>query len=39
VAGMGEKRVAYVVLVGKPKGKDSIGRTDRRWKRSVKMGL
>ena len=37
--GMREKGVAYVVLVGKPEGKDSIGRTDRRWERSIKMGL
>jgi hypothetical protein len=36
---MGEKKGAYMVLVGKPRRKDSIGRPDRRWERSVKMDL
>jgi len=32
VARMGEMRNAYSILVGKPKGKRSLGRTGRRWR-------
>jgi hypothetical protein len=31
VAGMGEKKNAYRILVGKPEGKRSLGRPRRRW--------
>jgi hypothetical protein len=31
VAGMGEKRNAYRILVGKPEGKRPLGRPKRRW--------
>jgi hypothetical protein len=31
VALMGEKRKAYRLLVGKPKGKRPLGRPTRRW--------
>jgi hypothetical protein len=34
---MGEKRNVYTILVGKPKGKRSLGRPRRRWVDSVKM--
>jgi hypothetical protein len=36
---MGEKRNAYRVLVGKPEGKRSLGRTRRRWVENIKMIL
>jgi hypothetical protein len=36
---MGEKRCAYNVLVGKPEGKRSLGRSRRRWKDNIKMDL
>jgi hypothetical protein len=28
---MGEKRIAYIILVGKPEGKRTLGRPIRRW--------
>jgi hypothetical protein len=31
VAGMGEKRNAYRILVGKPEGMRPLGRPRRRW--------
>jgi hypothetical protein len=31
VARMGEKRNAYMILVGKPEGKRPLGRPRRRW--------
>jgi hypothetical protein len=34
---MGEKRVVYRVLVGKPEGKRSLGRPRRRWEDFIKM--
>jgi len=36
---MGERRVVYRVLVGKPKGKKTLGRPRRRWEDNVKMDL
>ena len=39
VARMGESRVVYRVLVGKPEGKRLLWRPRRRWKYSIKMDL
>jgi len=39
VAGMGEKRDVYRVLVGKPQGKRSLGRPRSRWKDNTKMDI
>jgi hypothetical protein len=39
VARMGEGRVAYRVLVGRPEGKRPLGRPRRRWEDSIKMDL
>jgi hypothetical protein len=36
---MGEGRVVYRVLVGKPKEKRPLGRPRRRWEDSIKMDL
>jgi hypothetical protein len=36
---MGEKRNAYRILVGKPEGKRSLGRSRRRWLENIKMDL
>jgi hypothetical protein len=36
---MGEKRKAYIILVGKPEGERPIGRTRRRWVDNIKMDL
>jgi hypothetical protein len=36
---MGEKRNVYRLLVGKPKGKEAIGRPKRRWIDNIKMDL
>jgi hypothetical protein len=38
-AGIGEKRNAYRVLVGKPEGKKPLGRPRRRWLDNVMMEL
>jgi hypothetical protein len=38
VAGMGDSRRVYRVLVGKPKGKRQLGRSRRRWE-NIKMDL
>jgi len=39
VARMGERRVLYRVLVGKAKGKRSLGRPRHRWEDNIKMNL
>jgi hypothetical protein len=39
VAGMGESRGAYRVLVGKPEGRRSFGRPGHRWEDNIKMDL
>jgi hypothetical protein len=36
---MCETRRVYRVLVGKPEGKRSLGRTRRRWEGNIKMDL
>jgi hypothetical protein len=39
VARVGEKRNAYRILVGKPKGRRPLGRSRHRWVYSIKMNL
>ena len=39
VARVGERRGAFRVFVGKPKGKRTLGRPRRRWKDNIKMDL
>jgi hypothetical protein len=39
VARMGETRIAYRLLVGKPEGKRPLGRSRRRWVDKIKMAL
>jgi hypothetical protein len=36
---MGEKRIAYRILVGQPEGKRPLGRPRRRWEDSIRMDL
>jgi len=36
---VGERRVVYRVLVGKPEGKRPLERSRRRWKDNIKMDL
>jgi hypothetical protein len=36
---MGEERIVYKVLVGKPEGKRPLGRTRRRWEDGIRMDL
>jgi hypothetical protein len=36
---MGEDRVVYRVLAGKPEGKRPLGRPRRRWEDNIKMDL
>jgi hypothetical protein len=39
VARLGEGRGVYRVLVGRPEGKRSLGRSRRRWEDNIKMDL
>ena len=39
VARMGEERVVYRALVGKPEGRRPLGRPRRRWAENIRMGL
>ena len=39
VAGMGERRGVYRILVGKSEGKRPLGRPRRRWEDNIKMDL
>jgi hypothetical protein len=39
VAGIGEKRGAYRILVGRPEGRRPLGRPRRRWKENIKIHL
>jgi hypothetical protein len=39
VAGMGEERKLYKVLVGKPEGNRPLGRPRRRWEDVIRMNL
>jgi hypothetical protein len=36
---MGEERIVYKVLVGKPEGKRPLGRPRRRWEYGIRMDL
>ena len=36
---MGEKRVVYRILVGRPEGKRPLGRPRRRWEDNFKMDV
>jgi hypothetical protein len=36
---MGERRVAYKVLVGRPEGKKPLGTPRHRWEDNIKMDL
>jgi hypothetical protein len=35
----GEKRNAYMIMVGKPEGKKPLGRPRRRWVNNIKLDL
>jgi len=39
MARMGEERGVYRVLVGKPEGKNPLGRPKRRWVNNIRMDL
>jgi hypothetical protein len=39
VTQMGEKRNAYMILVGKPEGKRPLGRPRCRWMENIKMDI
>jgi hypothetical protein len=39
VARMGEKRIVYRLLVGKPEGRRPLGRPRRRWVDNIRMNL
>jgi len=39
VARMENRKTVYRVLVGKPEGKETIGRPRRRWDYNIKMDL
>jgi hypothetical protein len=36
---MGEKRLVYMLLIGKPEGKRPLRRPRRKWIENIKMGL
>jgi hypothetical protein len=36
---MGDRRVAYKVLVGKPEGKSPLGRPRRTWNNNTNLGI
>jgi hypothetical protein len=36
---MGEKRITYKILVGKPEGKRPLGRPRRRWVDNIKINF
>jgi hypothetical protein len=36
---VGERRIVYRILVGKPEGKRPLGRTMNRWEDDIKMDL
>jgi hypothetical protein len=36
---MGEKRIAYRILMGKPEGRSPLGRPRRRWLDNIKLDL
>jgi hypothetical protein len=36
---MGERKLAYRALVGKPEGRRPLGRPRRRWDNNIKMDL
>jgi hypothetical protein len=36
---MGEERIVYKVLVGKPEGRRPLGRPRRRWEDEIRMDL
>ena len=36
---MGERRIVYMILVGKPEGKRPLGRLRHRWEDNIKMDL
>jgi hypothetical protein len=38
-ARLGEKRGAYMILVGRPEGRRPLGRPRRRWEENIKMDL
>jgi len=39
VAGMGDRRGAYRLLVGKPEGKRPLRKSKHTWKNNIKMDL
>ena len=39
MAGMGKRKCAYRVLVGKSEGRRPLGRPRRRWERNIKSDL
>jgi hypothetical protein len=39
VARMGEKRCAYMILLGRPEGRRPLGRPRHRWEDNIKMDL
>jgi hypothetical protein len=36
---MGDRRVASIILVGKPEGKRPLGRSRRRWEDNIKTDV